>query len=40
MWLGEYDEKYKEYERCHLAFWFEFEEDIDILNSQALEKQV
>ena len=38
MWLDEYDEKYKEYERCQ-RFGLEFEGDIDVLNAQASEKQ-
>ncbi|WP_294468629.1 DUF2977 domain-containing protein [uncultured Anaerofustis sp.] len=38
MWLNNYDEKYKEYERCQ-RFGLEFEGDIDVLNSQASEKQ-
>lgn len=38
MWLDEYDQKYKEYERCQ-RFGLEFEEDIDVLNEQASEKQ-
>lgn len=38
MWLDEYDQKYKEYERCQ-RFGLEFEEDIDVLNAQASGKQ-
>ena len=37
IWLDEYDQKYKEYERCQ-RFGLEFEEDIDVLNAQASEK--
>lgn len=39
LWFEDYDEKYKEYERCQ-RFGLEYTENIEVLNEEAKQKQL